>query len=458
MEQRIIDFIAGLRSAGVRISIAESADAFRAVETLGVQDRERFRVALRTTLVKESQDVPTFDQLFPLYFGNDAPPPMENVTEDLSPDEMDMLTEAIRKFTGKLRDMLQRLLQGEPLTQEELDQLGKLVGLRNADHPALSEWMAQRMQRALGLPQVRDAMEELWQTLNQLGMNRQTLERLQEMIQGNMDAIEEQLSRFAGSSIARNMAEEGRPEAGPDLMNRPFRYLSDAEAAELRKQVQRLAAMLRSRMALRQKRGKTGVLDAKGTIRANQRYGGVPIEIRHKHRHLKPKLALICDVSTSMRHCAEFMLTLLYELQDQVGRARSFAFIGDMEEVSPAFNELPVQQAVERVLNQLPPGYYSTDLGYSLDTFNKRFMDAIDHRTTVIFLGDGRNNYNDPRLDLMQEIQRRSKRVIWLNPEPPTMWGTGDSDMLKYGPVVDRIFEVGNLAQLLVAVDRMLVA
>ena len=254
------------------------------------------------------------------------------------------------------------------------------------------------------------------------------------------------------------MAEEGRPEAGPDLMNRPFRYLSDAEAAELRKQVQRLAAMLRSRMALRQKRGKTGVLDAKGTIRANQRYGGVPIEIRHKHRHLKPKLALICDVSTSMRHCAEFMLTLLYELQDQVGRARSFAFIGDMEEVSPAFNELPVQQAVERVLNQLPPGYYSTDLGYSLDTFNKRFMDAIDHRTTVIFLGDGRNNYNDPRLDLMQEIQRRSKRVIWLNPEPPTMWGTGDSDMLKYVLVVDRVFEVGNLAQLLVAVDRMLVA
>ncbi len=458
MEQRIIDFIAGLRAAGVRISIAESADAFRAVETLGVQDRDRFRVARRATLVKEPQDVPTFDELFPLYFGSDAPPPMTNVTDELSPDESNMLAEAIRQFTGKLREMLQRLLQGEPLTQEELDQLGQLVGLRNADHPALSPWMTQRMLRALGMPQVRNAMEDLLQTLNQLGMNRETLERLQEMIQGNMEAIEEQVQRYAGSSIARNMAEEGRPEAGPDLMNRPFRYLSDAEAAELRKQVQRLAAMLRSRLALRQKRGKIGMLDAKGTLRANQRYGGVPIEIRHKQRHLKPKLALICDVSTSMRHCAEFMLTLLYELQDQVGRARSFAFIGDMEEVSPAFEELPVQQAVERVLAQLPPGYYSTDLGNSLNTFDKRFMDAVDHRTTVIFLGDGRNNYNDPRLDLMQEIQRRAKRVIWLNPEPPTMWGTGDSDMLKYVPVVDRVFEVGNLAQLIVAVDRMLIA
>ena len=458
MEQRIIDFIAGLRAAGVRVSIAESADAFRAVEALGAQDRERFRTALRATLVKEPQDVPTFEQLFPMYFGADAPPPMTNVTEELSPDELSALAEAIRQFTGKMRDMLQRLLQGEPLTQEELEQLGQLVGLRNADHPALTEWMSQRMLRALGMPQVREAMEQLWQMLNQLGMNRDTLERLQEMIQANMDALEEQVSRYAGSSIARNMAEEGRPQAGPDLMDRPFRYLSDAEAAELRKQVQRLAAMLRSRLALRQKRGRTGMLDAKGTIRANQRYGGVPIEIRHKHRHLKPKLVLICDVSTSMRHCAEFMLTLIYELQDQVGRARSFAFIGDMEEVSPAFEELPVQQAVEQVLTQLPPGYYSTDLGNSLDTFDKRFMDAIDHRTTVIFLGDGRNNYNDPRLDLMQEIQRRAKRVIWLNPEPPTMWGTGDSDMLKYVQVVDRVFEVGNLAQLMVAVDRMLVA
>jgi hypothetical protein len=456
MEQRIIDFIAGLRTAGVRVSIAESADAFRAVEALGAQDRERFRVALRATLVKEPQDVPTFEQLFPLFFGSDAPPPMGSAAEELSPDDLDRLAEAIRQFSGRLREMLQRLLNGEPLTGEELDRLGELVGLRHADHPALTPWMTQRMLRALGMPQVQNALQELWQMLNQLGMNRQTLEQLQQLVQGNMDAMEQQVQRFAGSSIARNMAEEGRPEAGADLMNRPFRSLSDAEAAELRKQVRRMAAMMRSRLALRQRRGKTGLLDAKATIRANQRYGGVPVEIRYRRRRLKPKLALICDVSTSMRHCAEFMLTLIYELQDQVGRARSFAFIGDMEEVSPAFEELPVQQAVERVLTELPPGYYNTDLGNSLATFDKRFMDAVDHRTTVIFLGDGRNNYNDPRLDLMQQIQRRAKRVIWLNPEPPAMWGSGDSDMPKYAPVVDRVFEVGNLAQLIYAVDRLL--
>lgn len=456
MEQRIIDFIAGLRAAGVRISIAESADAFRAVDLLGAQDRDTFRVSLRATLVKEPGDVPTFEQLFPLYFGSDAPPPMMSASDELNPDEMDMLAEAIRQFTGRLREMLQRLLNGEQLTKEELEQLGQLVGLQQADHPALSQWMAQRMMRALGVPKVRDALEDLWEVLNKLGMDRQTLERLQGLVQGNMDALQEQLERFAGSSIARNMAEEGRPEAGPDLMNRPFQHLTDAEAEELRKQVRRLAAQLRSRLALRQKRGKTGVLDAKATIRASLRYGGVPLEMRYKQRRLKPKLALICDVSTSMRHCAEFMLTLIYDLQDQVGRARSFAFIGDMEEISAPFSELPTQRAVEQVLTQLPPGYYSTDLGNSLATFSQRFMDAIDHRTTVIVLGDGRNNYNDPRTDLLAEIKRRSRRIIWLNPEPPTMWGAGDSDMIRYLPVVDTVFEAGNLAQLSYAVDRLL--
>lgn len=457
MEQRIVDFIAGLRAAGVRVSIAESADAFRAVELLGVQDRDIFRVSLRATLVKEPEDVPTFEEMFPLYFDSDAPPPMASASDELNPDEMEMLAEAIRSFTGRLREMLQRLLDGQQLSREELEQLGQLVGLQRADHPALSQWMAQRMLRALGVPQVRDALEELWEVLNKLGMNRQTLERLQGLVQGNMDALEEQLERFAGSSIARNLAQEGRPEAESDLMSRPFRHLTDAEAEELRKQVRRLAAQLRSRLALRQKRGKTGVLDAKATIRASLRYGGVPLELRRKQRRLKPKLALICDVSTSMRHCAEFMLTLIYDLQDQVGRARSFAFIGDMEEISAPFAELPTQRAVEQVLTQLPPGYYSTDLGHSLATFSQRFMDAIDHRTTVIMLGDGRNNYNDPRAELLDEIRRRSRRLIWLNPEPPTMWGAGDSDMLRYLPVVDSVFEVGNLAQLIHAVDRLLV-
>jgi uncharacterized protein with von Willebrand factor type A (vWA) domain len=238
-------------------------------------------------------------------------------------------------------------------------------------------------------------------------------------------------------------------------MHRPFRDLSQAEADELRTQVRRLAARLRSRAALRHKRAKSGVLDAKRTIRANLRYGGVPLDLRYKHRHLKPKLALICDVSTSVRHCAEFMLHLIYELQDQVAKARSFAFISDMVDISQDFTDYQPEVAVEQVLTRMPPGFYNTDLGYSLNSFFHSYLDAVDRRTTVIFLGDGRNNFNNPRLDLVQTLKRRARRIIWLNPESPRLWGTGDSDALEYLPLCDAAYEVSNLA-LTEAVDRLL--
>ncbi|MEI2693234.1 MAG: hypothetical protein V9H69_27340 [Anaerolineae bacterium] len=135
---------------------------------------------------------------------------MGSAAEELDPDDLERLAEAIRQFSGRLRDLLQRLLNGEPLTGEELDQLGELVGLRHADHPALAPWMSQRMLRALGMPQVQNALHDLWQILNQLGMSRQRLEQLQQLVQGNMDALQEQVQRHVGATVARRMAEQGR--------------------------------------------------------------------------------------------------------------------------------------------------------------------------------------------------------------------------------------------------------
>ncbi|HJW83078.1 MAG TPA: VWA domain-containing protein [Anaerolineae bacterium] len=240
-----------------------------------------------------------------------------------------------------------------------------------------------------------------------------------------------------------------------DLLNRPLQSLSEEEADELRKQVRRLAARLRSRAALRQKRGKKGQLDAKGTIRASLKYGSVPIEIKHKHRHLKPRLCLIADLSTSMRPVVEFMLRLMYDLNDQVAKARSFAFIDDITEISQDFAENPADVAVIQVMDRLRPGYYNTDLGYSLAHFTKDYFDAVDRRTTVIILGDGRNNFNNPRLDCLEAIKRRARKLLWFNPEYRGMWGSGDSDMLAYAPLCDAVHTVSTLAQLADAVDHL---
>jgi uncharacterized protein with von Willebrand factor type A (vWA) domain len=157
-----------------------------------------------------------------------------------------------------------------------------------------------------------------------------------------------------------------------------------------------------------------------------------------------------------MRAVVEFLLRMIYELQDQVASAHSFAFIDDLENISQDFVEYPADVAIEVVLTRLRPGYYNTDLGNSLNTLMQTYAGTIDHRTTVIFVGDARNNYNNPRLDLMEQIQRRSKRIIWLNPEHPRQWGTGDSDMPAYLPYAHAVHRVSTLAELTSAVDKLL--
>lgn len=456
MEQRIIEFISALRAGGVRISLAESADAWRAIKLLGVQDRERFRQLLSATLVKDPADIPIFERLFPLYFGG-AEPPTLDLTQDMAPDEREMLRRALENLRDRLGEMLERLLRGERLRPEELREAGERAGLEYANHPYQQRWFTRRMLQELGLDRLVEEIEALLAELARQGMDPIEAQLLAQGIYENLEAWREQIANYVGAHIARQQAEEQRIRPSmDDLMERPFRSLSEAEAEALREQVRRLAAHLRSRAALRRKRGKKGYLDAKGTLRANLRYGAVPIEMRWKKRHLKPRLCLICDVSTSMRPVVEFMLRLIYELQDQVAQARSFAFIADMHDISADFAEHRPDVAVRRVLERLQPGYYNTNLGRSLETFTREHLSAVDGRTTLIFVGDARNNYNNPRIDLMQMLQRRARRVLWLTPEPEPMWGTGDSDMLQYLPYLDQVEYVQNLADLVRAVDHIL--
>ncbi|MCK6539880.1 MAG: VWA domain-containing protein [Anaerolineales bacterium] len=459
MESRILQLISALRASGVRVSLAESAEAFSAVDIMGIQDREEFRLSLRSTLIKDVKDIPTFDKLFPLFFGAGQPPPMMggNPMDDMTPEEAQLWAEAMRQFAQSLRQRMERLMNGEPLSRSELDALAQLVGLNQADDLRYQNWMAQRMMRALAFPEVRQALKELMEQLQQMGMSRDRIEQMREMIQQNMDGMREQIERFAGERIAENMSEKPRGESVDNLLNRPFHALSEEEKKILQREVRRLAAMLRTRIALRQKHAKSGQLDPKATIRANLKYHGVPMEIRHKDRVRKPKIVVLCDISTSMRFCSELMLSFLFALQGQVRKTHAFAFIDHLESISEDFSGSNADEAIASVLWRMPSGHYNTDLGWSLQNFQDEYMDTLNGGTTLIIVGDGRNNYYDPRLDIFSTMTRRAARTIWLNPEPPHLWH-GDSDMPKYAPLCDNVLKVSNLRELTEAVDALMTA
>ncbi|MBP6178908.1 MAG: VWA domain-containing protein [Anaerolineales bacterium] len=456
MESRILQLIAALRASGVRVSLAESAEAFSAVDLMGIQDRESFRLSLRATLIKDVKDLSTFEKLFPLFFGSGQPPAMGgNPSDDLTPEEIQMLAEALKQFTEQLRQRMERLMNGEPLTKSELEALAQLVGLNQADDLNYQKWMAQRMMRAMAFPEVQKAMRELMEQLEQMGMNRERVDQIREMVRQNMQGMQEQIEQFAGERIAENLSERPRGENIDNLMNRPFQALSDSEKKLLQREVKRLAAALRTRIALRQKRMKSGQLDPKATIRANLKYQGVPMEIKHKDRVRKPKIVVICDVSTSMRFCSELMLSFLFALQGQVRKTHAFAFIDHLESISEDFNGSNADEAIQSVLWRMPSGHYNTDLGRALGNFNDGYMDTLNSGTTLLIVGDGRNNYNDPRLEIFSAMSRRSTRTIWLNPEPQSMWH-GDSDMPKYASLCSNVLKVSNLKELAEAVDKLM--
>jgi uncharacterized protein with von Willebrand factor type A (vWA) domain len=257
MNKRLVEFIRTMRAAGVRISVAESGDAMNAVDKIGLYERDLFRNALKTTLVKEKQDHPTFDHFFPLFFDT-AAPPMFNMEQELSPDQQQMLQQALQSMMGNmqaLQQLLQQMMRGQQLSQDQLDQLGQMVGLPEGNSPYQEGYYQRMMQRQLGMQQLQELLEQLREQLEAMGMSDESIEEIMEMMQANRDALAEQISKYVGSSIAKNMAEQPPEKIEPqDLMNTPFQYLSSEEAEALRDEVKRLAARLRSKAALRQKR------------------------------------------------------------------------------------------------------------------------------------------------------------------------------------------------------------
>lgn len=457
MDKRLIDFIRCLRAAGVRISLAESQDALHAIDMLGVHDRNEFLNAMRTTLIKEHDDQAKFDHFFPLFFDSNNPP-MIDMTQELSPEQQEMLQQALESLLGDedaLRQLMQQLMDGENFSDEQLDQFAQQSGMQNADSLYQQSWFMRRMMRQANLDRLRDLMEQLLEQLREMGMSEDALQDIREMMQANAEALAEQIENFTGSSIADNMANR-EPEQAPDVQDLDFQYLTAEEAEQVRDEIKRLAAKLKSRAALRQKRAKNGQIDPRRTMRHNLRFGGTPLELRRKTRHLKPRVVVICDLSGSMRYMSEFALTLTYMLHDVIAKTRSFIFIDNMVEVTHHFQASRPEIAVRAVLQENPRGYYSTDLGHSLHTFSQNFWDSIDGRTTVLMVGDGRNNHNNPRLDIADNIKRRARRMIWFCPETEHQWGTGDSDMDRYAPYSDGVYLVKTLRQLGDAIDEIL--
>ena len=475
--QPIADLLAGfiveLRSAGIPVSLTENLDAMRAVEQIPLLDREAFKYALAATLVKNHAHWRAFETVFEVYFslrgkqyavGEDGSPQFD--LDDL--DDMEMAgqdgdQQAIAGGGG-----------GEPLTPEQIAEL-LYKALLEGNEAMLRAMARQAVRRYAGMEPGRPVggTYYLYRTLRNLDLDN-VLDNLMEQTRadadGELTSLEERLERdeFENrieklkkeieAEIRRRLVADRGVEAMARTLRKPlpedidFMHASREELANLRKALYPLARRLAVRLARKRRHGRKGPLDFRNTVRHSLSYGGVPAEPKFKYpRPTKPEIVVIADISGSVAAFARFTLHLVYALAAQFSKVRSFVFIDGIDEVTRFFDGVEdIGEAVHRVNTEADVVWVDghSDYGHAFEVFWNSWGKEIGPKTTVIVLGDARNNYHASQSWVLKEMQHRARHVYWLNPEPQSYWDTGDSIVGEYSTHCDGTYECRNLRQL----------
>jgi len=460
MDERILEFIGDLRRAEVRISPSEALDALAASATVGLADRETFKSTLAATLIKEARDQPTFDRLFNLYF-LDLQALGEGLRKALGPEDpslQDLLDQLVAEEGMDLDELTELLMRGEGSEMEMAIRAGgQNAGLERLMYFLQVGYFSRRVADQLDVNAIEQDIERLMQALEARGLDPGQLARVRNYLELRLEAFKRMIRQHIERELERRAYRQGERLTREVLSEKPLFALTPDEIAQMKAVVARLARKIKDALALRQRQEQRGRIDTRRTTRKSLSYGGIPMEIFLKRRHReKPKLITVCDVSDSVRNASRFMLQLVWSLQECFSRVRSHVFVSEIAEVTQAFNTYPVERAIEWALKAAPVDYHCrSDFGFAFSRFANTELESLDRKTTIIVLGDARNNYNDPQAWALRLIRERVKGIIWLNPEGQWGWGIGDSVMPMYAPSCDLVRECRTIAQIGEVVDDL---
>lgn len=469
MQKKIIEFTNLLRKSGVRVSVAESIDAFQALDELSLGDREVFRDALRATMVKRSDDIATFDQLFDLYwsaFYDGLRDAFEEAAGGLEGEvDLEKLMEQMRQGLQDMDGVPDLSELARALLTQDLSQLEQMIreAAEQAGTPRIENMLqigffTRRTMEQMGAEGAGQELRDLAQQLREAGMGEAEVEALMGLVDRYLEALRKSVRNFTERELQQRAFDYMEKFRRESLLEKSFYNLSEDEIRQMREVVTRLAQRIKNVLSIRKRRLKRGKLDLHTMLRRNMAHGGVPFERVFKERRKdRPKLVILCDVSSSVANVSRFMLQFMYSLQECFTKIRAFVFVSELGEVTPVFKELDINDAIEKALDggDVINVYTRSNFGHAFHLFWQNHLAAVDNKTTVLVLGDARNNYNDARAWCLRDIHDKAKNVVWLNPESPSAWGFGDSVMDKYLPAVDVAEECRNLKQLSRIVDRL---
>jgi uncharacterized protein with von Willebrand factor type A (vWA) domain len=470
-------FVTELRRAGLPVSLTEHLDAAEAVHHIPLEDREALKYALAATLVKSSSHWRAFETAFEVFFavrsgGHGTAGELDADGNEIGEDQ-DGAGAGEGGTRGRGRSP-RGAGGGEGMTPEELAEM-LFKSLMSADNALMNAVARGAVDRYAGMEPGRPVggTYYLYRTLRNLDLDG-VLEKLMGQARaeavGELTDLEERLvgdeykariekfRRAVESEIRRRLVEDRGAEALARSVRKPLpedidvMHATRDELAVLHRVLQPLSRKLAVRLARKRRHGRKGPLDFRATMRRSLSTGGVPIEPRFRHpRPAKPEIFVIADISGSVASFARFTLHLVYAISSQFSKVRSFVFVDGIDEVTRFFEGVvDPAEAVARINAEADVIWVDghSDYGHALTEFHRRWGDQVTSRSSVLLLGDARNNYHASQSWVIEDIQRKARHVYWLNPEPRDYWGSGDSIVGEYAAHCDEVVECRTLRQL----------
>ncbi len=461
----LVEFVEALRAHGIAVGPSETVDAGAVLAALGLADREVLREGLACAVLRRADHRDTYDAMFDLWWPAALGPRTVFVTDADGTDDADRPVlpaddvEAMRAMLADLLNENQDLAGMDErlaaMIAQIVEQYGKYTSSRGASYSSYQALKAMALDELEGkllagllAPYGDDPTPTAEQIAKAIAAQRIT--QLRKM-------VEAETKRRTAEQLGRDHVQMyGIPQLSENV---EFLRASGEQLRQMRKTVAPLARTLATRLAAKRRRHRAGQIDLRKTLRKSMSTGGVPIDVvLAKPRPARPELVVLCDVSGSVAGFSHFTLLLVHALRQQFSRVRVFAFIDTTDEVTHLFGpDADLAVAVQRITREA--GVYTrdghSDYGHAFVSFLDKYPNVLSPRSSLLVLGDGRNNYRNPASDLLAHMVTASRHAHWLNPEPRHLWGSGDSAVPGYQDVIP-MHECRSAKQLAAVIDALL--
>jgi uncharacterized protein with von Willebrand factor type A (vWA) domain len=460
----LVGFVEALRGQGIAVGPSETVDAGQVLLALGLADREVLREGLACAVLRRADHRDTYDAMFDLWWPSalgdrtvldSDDDPAGDQPPGLPPDDVEAMQAMLLDLLTDNEDLANMDERLAALIAQIVDAYGRYNSSRGpsySSYQALKAMALDELEGKLLAGLLAQYGDEPSPTQEQIAkaLAAQRITQIRQL-------VEAETKRRTAEQLGREHVQMyGIPQLSENV---EFLRASGEQLRQMRRVVAPLARTLATRLAARRRRSRAGQIDLRKTLRKSMSTGGVPIDVvLRKPRPARPELVVLCDVSGSVAGFSHFTLLLVHALRQQFSRVRVFAFIDTTDEVTHLFGpDADLAVAVQRITREA--AVYTrdghSDYGHAFVSFLDKYPNVLSPRSSLLVLGDGRNNYRNPEVELLTHMVTASRHAHWLNPEPKHLWGSGDSAVPRYADVID-IQECRSAKQLATVIDQLL--